>query len=742
MNPQALKEHLSNSSLRKRVQTPTVIQMEAAECSAAALSIILGYYKRFVPLEELRYRCGVSRDGSDAYNMVEAAKYYGLDANGFQVNFEELDKLKLPFILYWQNNHFVVLEGCGSDFVFINDPATGPRKISYADFFKNYSNVAITAYPTEKFKKGGSPPRFWRLIKKRFADVKLSTIVFLISIQLILIILGLSFPAFSRIFVDQIISQRMLSWKWIFISFMAIIIVLQATSSAMRGYVANRLSRKLSITYSVNFLWHVLRLPLLFFSQRFGGEIINRMNLNTSISEFITNRLSLTIINTILIFIYGLVMYQYDHLIAGIGVLTALLSVGLFRFIARARANAYNRLQQELAKGIGTSIDALQNMEFIKATGTEAFCFSRIIGYKIKNLNNMQNIGKKDIWLNSFSSLFTQLAGIMLLSIGAWRVMDGHLSIGMLLALQMLMASFLAPFNQLLNFSMQIQSLKIDMMRLDDVLNNPLDPLLLKSKNQSNIPVQKLEGKLALDNVTFGYSPLDDPLISNCSIKIEPGQRVAIVGATGSGKSTLARIMSGLFKPWEGTVLYDDIPFMDLSKEQFKNSVAWVDQDVMIFSGSIRDNLTLWNKHIDNDQLVKGAKDALIYETIKKRDQDFDSQLLEAGANLSQGEKQRLEIARALVLNPSILILDEALSALDSQTEGEIFHNIERLACTCVIITHRLSTIKNCDKIYVMEAGKIIQQGSHEELKATPGVYQNLAKFDSIQNSHLRDTQS
>ncbi len=730
MNQQDLKEHLRTSSLSKRVRTPTVIQMEAVECGAAALSIILGYHGRFVPLEELRYQCGVSRDGCDAFNLVEAAKSYDLDGHGYRISLENLPEVTLPCILYWQDNHFVVLEGCGSQFVYINDPAVGPVQIPYPNFFKSYSEVAFVLQPTTMFRKGGVPPRFWNLIQRRLSTVQFATILFLILIQLILIVLGLIPPALSRIFMDQIISQRMLSWKWFFLNFMAFTIVLQTIASIMRSNVTNRLSRKLAIVFSVDFLWHVLRLPLLFFTQRFGGEIINRMNLNTTVADFIINHISLITINLLLISIYGIVMFQYDPLIASIGILTALLSIGLLAFITRARANAYSRLQQELAKSVGIEMDALQSMEFIKATGTESFCFSRVIGYQIKNLNNFQNIGRKDIWLNTIAGFFNQMAGILLLSVGALRVMEGHLSIGMLLALQMLMTGFLFPINQLIGSSMQIQTLTIDMLRLDDVVKNPVDPLLLKPIHLEALPPAQLKGKITLERVTFGYSPLDDPLVTNLSLNIEPGQKIALVGRTGSGKSTVARILTGLFQPWSGFVKYDDIPIQELSREHFRHSLAWIDQDIMLFSGSIRNNLTLWKRDINDQMLDQATQDAKIWEAIKKRDYGYDAQLMENGANFSQGEKQRLEIARALLFNPTILILDEATSALDSQTEAEILQNVQRRKCTCVIVTHRLSTIKTCDRIYVLDQGKLVQEGTHEELKAVPGIYQELVRSD------------
>lgn len=709
--------------------TPTVIQMEAAECGAAALSIILGYYGKHVPLEELRYRCGVSRDGCDAYNLLEAAKYYGLETNGYGASLEEIKQIKTPFIVYWQYNHFVVVEGFRKKFVSINDPATGPRTISYEEFNKNYSQVALTAYPSKSFKKGGIQPSFINLLKKRWQFFKPSFFFLLISLQCILILLGLAFPALSRIFIDNIMTEKMLSWSGFFISFMILVIFLQAIAAILKGNLVNRITRQLSIVFSVDFLWHVLKLPLLFFTQRFGGEIINRMSLNIGVAEFLTSGLTVSLISTGLILIYAIIMFQYDVVIASIGIGGAILNMALFQFILRKRSNAYSRLQQDLAKSIGISIDTLQNMEFTKATSTEPFSFARIMGLQVKNLNNFQTIGKKDIWLRSLSAFLVQLAAILVLGFGAWRVMNGHLSVGMLLALQMLMAAFFAPFSQMINSGMQIQTLKIDMQRLDDVLQNRIDSLFLKSVTAGKKEEEKLKGDISLEKITFGYSPLDDPLIKDLSLSVKAGQKIALVGKTGSGKSTLAKLFSGLFKPWSGQILFDGIPLENLSRNQFVKLVSFVDQEIMLFSGTVRENLTLWNKEISDSELEQATTDAQIDEVIKSRDESYDSKLIEKGSNFSQGERQRLEIARALVTNPKILILDEALSGVDSETELAVMNNITKRGCTCIIISHRLSTIKNCEKIYVLDHGRLMQEGTHDELKSTEGIYQELVKL-------------
>lgn len=704
----------------RRAKTPTIIQMENAECGAAALSIILSYYHKYIPLEELRYRSGVSRDGCNAFNLVEAAKFYGLEAEGYRLNSEELSQLKPPLILHWQNNHFVVLEGMSKQWAYINDPATGPRKITRDDFNKNFSEIALNLKPSADFQKGDSQPTFYALIKDRLKQVSLVVFAVLLALQICVILIGLLPPAFSRVFLDNFLIKHLWDWKWPFLGLMVAGLILQAWSGIW-GYISLRLQRQFTNHFSKEFLDHLLKLPILFFVQRYGAEIISRINVSNTISNLLTGHLASTVINIFLIGIYGAVIFRYDPLIATVGILAALLNLSMFVLVSRSRSDRYNRLKQEAAKGLGVAVDTLQNMESIKMMGLDSYSFGRVVGYQTLNLNNYQAISKKDAWLISCASFVNSLANIGLLGLSCWRVMEGHLTIGMLLALQMLMSTFLAPINQLLLFGMQIQTLKIDLMRLNDVMTNPTDTQILAPGDDS-----KLKGNLEVKNISFGYNPLDEPLIDQLNLVIKSGENLAVVGHTGSGKSTLTKLIAGIFKPWKGIIKYDGIPYQNLSENQLRNTLGWVDQDIFLFSGTIRENLCLWNNTISEEDLIKAVQDACIYEDILAKPGGFDFVLDEGASNLSQGQKQRLELARALVLNPSILLLDEATRFLDSETEQKILKNISKRHVTCIFSTHRLSTVKHCDRIIVMERGKIIQMGTHEELKEIPGAYQKL----------------
>lgn len=705
-----------------RAKTPTVIQMEAVECGAAALGIILGYYGRYVPLEELRVSCGVSRDGVNAYNILKAAESYGLSGAGYEVDAKNITELQTPAILYWENNHFVVLEGIKHDRIFINDPATGPRVIHYNDFQRNFSRVALELKPTSTFQKKGSPSTIVEALKKRVAPF-FSSIIYLFFIQICVVILGLAMPVFTQIFIDKILGESVFSWTWPFMGLLIALMFFMTFISLLQGNFLNGLQTKLTTYFSSDFLWHVLKLPMQFFSQRYGGEVINRMNLNNTIASTLTGQTVITVINLILVVGYAFIMLQYDVYITLIGITTAIFNLIVLYFFSRRRRNAYARIQQEQAKTIGISLDALQNIETIKITCNDNFFFTRIAEHYTKNINALQDIGKKDAWLFSLSSLSQQLSTVLLLGIGTWRVITGHLTIGMLIGLQILLGYFLKPFYQLVQFGTGMQTLRIDLNRIDDVLKNPTDPILKEFSTDSNL---SFNGDLEFKNVTFGYNPLAAPTIENFNLSIKKGQWVALVGSIGAGKTTIAKLACCLYQPWKGNVLYNGKERNEYTREKLMHSIACVDQEIFLFSGTVRDNLTMWNQAVPEEEMAKAAKDACIHNEIMARSDRYQALLLEAGVNFSAGQRQRLEIARALLMNPALLVMDEATSALDSDIEEQIMSNIRKRGCSCLFIAHRLSTIRQCEQIIVLDKGKIVQQGDFETLKATPGYFQQL----------------
>lgn len=704
--------------------------MENAECGAACLSILLSHYGRFVSMEKLRGDCGVSRDGSNALNLIKSAEKYGLKGKGTWEGLAEVYEIDKPSILFWNYNHFVVLEGFGRDQVFINDPAFGPRTVTYEEFDHAFTGIVLQFEVTSAFKKGGKAQSLITDLRHRLTPVKFSILYTLIA-GFCLLIPGLAVPAFVRIFVDNILVSNILPWKGQFLGAIALGMGMAFLLSWLQQYFLNRLNVKLSIRFSSEFLWHILRLPVTFYYQRYSAEIATRMNYNNQAAQTMTGTLATTSIDLLLVIFYGAAMLMYDLSVASIGIVAGILNLVVMRLIQRTRRDTYARLQKEQAQSMAYTIGTIQQVEAVKATGTENDAFTNFVGFETSKINSLQEIGRKDAILATMPVFFQGLSMAALLGIGGWRVMSGELSVGTLIALQMLLLSFLKPIINFVNFGQLMQFLKVDLMRLDDVLSNPIDQIYLKEKKHEKEEVLKLDGYLEFKNVTFGYNPLAPPLIENLSLTIRPGQRVALVGPSGSGKSTISKLSTGLFAPWEGEILYDGKPHEDHPSDVMHRSLASVDQEIFLFSGSIRDNITLWDASVPDELLIQAAEDAAIHHDILMRPHGYEMELIEGGKNLSGGQRQRLEIARALLYHPSILIMDEATSALDSQTEKEIMNHIRKRGCSAIMVAHRLSTIRDCDEIIVLDRGKVVERGTHEELKKQRGVYQELVESET-----------
>ncbi|MHC5861748.1 NHLP family bacteriocin export ABC transporter peptidase/permease/ATPase subunit [Nostoc sp.] len=717
-----------------RVKTPTLLQMEAVECGAAALGIILGYYGRIVPLPKLRQECGVSRDGSKASNMVKVARSYGLEAKGFKKELKQLWELRPPYIIFWNFNHFVVVEGWNKQRIYLNDPGTGPRHVSLQEFDEGYTGVVLVIEPGAEFVKGGRKPSMILSLSKRLQGAG-DALIYCIVAGFFLTVVGLVIPVFSQVFVDDILVEGRQLWLRPLLVGMAIAAILQGSLTLLRLRYLRRLKIKLAVGMSSRFLWHILRLPVSFYAQRFSGEISNRTTLNDQVADVLAGQLATTIIDTFMVFFYALVMVQYDWVLTLIVVSFAAVNVLTLQLISRQRVDANQRLIQEYGKAAGVSIAALQSIETLKASGLESDFFSRWSGYYTKALNSQQELGVTNQTFSVLPTLLSALSSMLLLVVGGLRVMDGHLSIGMLIAFQGLMLNFQQPVNNLVNFGTTLQELEGNLIRLDDVLDNPIGKVGEAGgreqgaggvNSSSAYLVPKLQGYVELQNITFGYSRLEPPLIENFNLSIKPGQRVALVGGSGSGKSTVAKLVSGLYQPWAGEVYFDGKPREQIPQQLLTNSVAMVEQEILLFGGTVRDNLTLWDTTVPDKSLMRACVDAAIADVILSMSGGLDAELIEGAANLSGGQRQRLEIARALVNNPSILIMDEATSALDAETEQIIDQNLRRRGCTCIIVAHRLSTIRDCDQIIVLERGKVVQLGTHKELWQVDGAYSRL----------------
>ncbi|GAB4399808.1 MAG: NHLP family bacteriocin export ABC transporter peptidase/permease/ATPase subunit [Microscillaceae bacterium] len=719
-----------------RKKTPTLLQMEAVECGAACLGMVLGHFRRFVPLEQLRYDCDVGRDGSKASNILKAARSYGLEAKGLRKEPQDLAQLPLPAILHWEFNHFVTLEGLhlGRKEAYLNDPAEGHRKISLERLEASFTGVVLTFQPGPDFKPGGQAPRLLPTLWARLTGYRLD-LLYVFLVGLLLIVPNVVAPLFVQILVDNILIEGLRDWLLPLLLGMGITAFFRGVLEHLKNKYLLRLETKMTLATSSQFFWHVLRLPIDFFYQRYAGDISARLETSERISHLLTRQLASNLLDMVMALFFLLVMAQYSLLLAGLGVLFALLNALALRLVSARREESYSRLVRAEGKLAGVTMNGLQLIETIKGQGSEDDFFNKWAGHQSKVLRAEQELGVLNNWLEAVPPLLSALGTITVLVVGGLLILEGHFTIGMLVAFQSFLESFLDPVERLVLLGGQLQEAKGDISRLNDVMEASLDPSTLRLASpvgqvpHFEIITQKLKGYIEFRDVTFGYSRLATPLIEGFDLKIDPGERVALVGGSGSGKSTLAKLLAGLYEPWSGEILLDGKPRPAWPREVINNSLAMVDQEIFLYEGSAKEVITLWDASLPDAQIVQAAKDAQIHDLISSRRAGYESRIEEGGRNLSGGQRQRLEIARALVNNPSILILDEATSALDPLTEKIIENNIRRRSCSVLVVAHRLSTIRDSDEIIVLRYGQIIERGTHESLKNQQGAYAALIKM-------------
>lgn len=709
----------------KLAKVPQVMQMEVVECGAASLTMILAHYGKWLPLEEVRAACGVSRDGSSAKMILQAARNYGLDAKGFRMSPEALEG-KQPAIIHWNFEHFVVFRGFDrKGRACINDPGIGPVKWPMEEFRKHYTGVCLTFEPTEKFEKGGQQTSILSYMKKNLNGVS-EAFWLTFSFALMGAFVALLSPLFTRIFLDEILSGKNADWvKWFFIG-MGALAVFQFFVVLLQSCYTKRVAGALALKSNKAYLRHLLRLPMSYFAMRHVGDLQQRMHLNQAITSSLIEVLAPQVINIGLLVLYLFLMFSYSFWLTIIGFVAAGVNLAIVHYFANLRINLIRSMEQSEGQYFSATISCIDNMESIKAAGAETGFFKYWSGLWAHKFNVNANADKQQAQMALLPVMANALCSVAVLVLGAYLILQGDLTVGMLMAFQGFMGSFLAPVNELVNGSQKIVEMRSQMERVEDVMKYPED----HRDSEKEILQGKLGGLLEMKHVTFGYSPIQPPLIEDFNLRVEPGHSVALVGPSGCGKSTLAKLISGLYKPWSGEILFDGRPIESIPNEELTNSVAVIDQNVVLFDDTIAQNIRMWDPSIEDFTLMMACNDAEIRADIVSRPEGFDTKIVKGGQNFSGGQRQRFEIATALAREPMVLIMDEATSALDPKTEDEVMKRIRSMGPTQIIVAHRLSTIRDCDEIIVMDQGKILQRGRHEELMAQEGFYQKLMKSE------------
>ena len=706
-------------------KTPTVYQMEATECGAASLSMILGYFGKFLPLEQMRIETGISRDGCNMKNIMRAGKKFGLEVHGYRKDLDGLFEMPVPCIIHWNFNHFVVWEGRKGDYCYINDPAMGRRKLTVQDIDDCYTGVVMTFALTDSFTKSKKQENMLDFLKERLKGQK-GALAALIVLGLFLVIPGIVTPVFSQVFIDDILLGGNDDWISVLLVVMLGTALFKSFLTWYRGKLLIKLQNKMISISSYNFISHLVRLPISFFDQRYAGDLSSRIENNNNINTFLTSDLAETVLNIFVAAFYFVLLVFYSPVLTAIALVCVIINLSVMQWGASYMGDLSMKGQQDRGKMMGTLFAGLSITSTLKASGTENEYISRLQGNYAKSILMEQSIGMRQELLNAIPEVSKNLQSVLTLIVGGVLVIKGDMTAGMLIAYSGLLDSFTWPINSLAGFVQKIQTTRADMARVNDIMKYKEDEKYSETEHEAFS--EKLIGEVELDKVSFGYNILKEPLIDDFSFSLKPGKSIAFVGASGSGKSTVSKLCSGLYRPWGGEIRFDGCPVKRIPQEVLSASVSTVSQSIMLFSGTVRDNLTLWNKYISDEDMIRAAKDACIHDIITSKPGAYDYELSEGGSNFSGGQRQRLEIARALITNPSVLIMDEATSALDPIVEKEILDNIKRRGCTCIIVAHRLSAIRDCDEIIVMEKGKIVQRGTHDELAALEGHYQRLIK--------------
>lgn len=706
-------------------KVPVVMQLEALECGAASLAMVMAYYGKWVPLEQVRLDCGVSRDGSKAKNIYLAAEHYGFEVKAFKMSPESLKESgKFPCIIHWNMNHFVVLNGFKGKNVYINDPARGTVKITWEEFDKSFTGVTLIPTPTENFEPSGKKKSTVEFAKKRLVGAG-TAVVFVMLTTAISYLFGIANSMTLRIFMDRLLTGKNPEWLNPFIGMLILLAVIQLIVAWVQTLYSLKINGKMAVIGNTSYMWKVLRLPMEFFSQRMAGDIQSRSAMNASIAGALVNTFAPLALNTIMMIVYLVLMIRLNPILTIIGIVTVTINIFVSRIISNKRINITRVQLRDAAKLESTTVQGIEMIETIKSSGAESGFFRKWAGYQASvNAQNIKEV-KNTQFLGMVPVFFSTIANYAVLLLGVYLTMNQQFTLGSVMLFQGFLTSFMSPATMLITAGQTIQEMRTQMERIEDVMEYPDD----KNVTQVASPdaeYSKLRGNIELKNITFGYSRLEPPLIEDFSLTMKPGDRIAIVGPSGCGKSTISKLISGLYDPWAGEILFDGKPRSEYPREVMTGALAVVDQDIIMFEDTVANNIKMWDSSIRDFEMILAARDAQIHDDIAKLPGGYDYKLNSGGKNFSGGQRQRMEIARVLAQDPTIIILDEATSALDAKTEYEVVNSIVNRGITCVVIAHRLSTIRDCKEIIVLDKGKVVERGTHDELMALNGAYADL----------------
>ena len=726
MKRQSIRQPVSGGVAR----TPVVMQMEALECGAACLTMVLAYYGKWIPLERVRIDCGVCRDGSNAKNMLRAARNYGLDARGLRMEPEALREYgTFPCIIHWNFNHFVVLRGFRGNHAYLNDPARGSLRVTMEEFDQAFTGVCLCFEPSEGFEPSGKRRSMLSFARKRLSGTGRAALFVLLT-ALIGYLFTVINPAFTRFFMDRLLTGENRELLIPFIVLMAAAAGLQVLVAAIQGIYSLKINGRMAMAGAGSFFWKILHLPMSFFSQRMAGDIQLRQSDNADIAKTLVETVAPLGVSAIMVVFYLAVMLRYSPLLTLVGLASVALNLFMSRLISAKRVNVARVQMRDEGKLAAATVSGIQMAETIKAAGAETGFFRRWAGYQASVNRQATRYAAIDRYLGAIPAFVSTLANAAVLVLGIRLCMRGHFTLGMVTAFQSYLLAFMNPAMTMITAGQTIQEMRTKMERVEDVMEYPDDPLTVETPLREEESCEKLRGEVELRNVCFGYSPLGEPLIRDFSMHLQPGSRVALVGGSGCGKSTVARLISGMCRPWSGEILFDGKPMEEIDRSVFTGSVAMVDQDIVLFADTVANNIKMWDSSIEDFEMILAARDARIHDDIMQRPGGYQGTILEGGHDLSGGQRQRLEIARVLAQDPHVIILDEATSALDARTEYELVRAVRDRGITCIVIAHRLSTIRDCDEILVMERGSVAERGTHDELIALGGRYAELIAND------------